>query len=53
MKINAVVGGAPSGAASPHKASGQGFGYGPDLLDEVTRTRVVHYGLAERGPTSG
>ncbi|CAA9230740.1 MAG: Aldehyde dehydrogenase [uncultured Acidimicrobiales bacterium] len=53
VKINAVFGGAPGGAASPHKASGQGFGYGPELLDEVTRTRVVHYGLPGRGPAPG
>lgn len=43
VKINAVWGGAPGGAAEPHKASGLGFGYGPELLDEVTTTKVVHY----------
>jgi acyl-CoA reductase-like NAD-dependent aldehyde dehydrogenase len=43
VKINAVFGGAPGGAAEPHKASGLGFGYGPELLDEVTTTKVVHY----------
>ena len=42
IKINAAFGGAPGGAASPHGASGEGFGYGPELLDELTRTRVVH-----------
>jgi acyl-CoA reductase-like NAD-dependent aldehyde dehydrogenase len=42
VKVNAVFGGAPGGAASPHGASGDGFGYGPELLDELTRTRVVH-----------
>ena len=42
VKINAVFGGAPGGAASPHGASGDGFGYGPELLDELTRVRVVH-----------
>ena len=42
VKINAVFGGAPGGAAEPRKASGLGFGYGPELLDEVTMTKVVH-----------
>jgi succinate-semialdehyde dehydrogenase/glutarate-semialdehyde dehydrogenase len=42
VKVNAVFGGAPGGAAEPHRRSGTGFGYGPELLDEVTRTRVVH-----------
>lgn len=42
VKINAAFGGAPGGAASPHGASGEGFGYGPELLDELTRVRVVH-----------
>ena len=43
VKINAVWGGAPGGAAHPHGSSGLGYGYGPELLDEVTLTRVVHY----------
>jgi succinate-semialdehyde dehydrogenase/glutarate-semialdehyde dehydrogenase len=43
VKINAVFGGAPGGAAHPHGSSGLGYGYGPELLDEVTRTRVVHH----------
>ncbi|MGI5240838.1 aldehyde dehydrogenase family protein [Dactylosporangium sp. CA-139066] len=42
VKINAVFGGAPGGAAHPRRASGQGFGYGPELLDEMTATKVVH-----------
>ncbi|HTJ74363.1 MAG TPA: aldehyde dehydrogenase family protein [Acidimicrobiales bacterium] len=42
VKVNAAFGGAPGGAASPHGASGEGFGYGPELLDELTRVRVVH-----------
>ena len=42
VKINAVFGGAPGGAAHPRGASGQGFGYGPELLDEMTATRAVH-----------
>ncbi|HVL97778.1 MAG TPA: aldehyde dehydrogenase family protein [Egibacteraceae bacterium] len=43
VKVNAVWGGAPGGAAQPQKASGLGYGYGPELLDEVTTTKVVHY----------
>jgi succinate-semialdehyde dehydrogenase/glutarate-semialdehyde dehydrogenase len=46
VKINAVFGGAPGGAAEPARHSGLGFGYGPELLDELTRTKVVHLGLA-------
>jgi succinate-semialdehyde dehydrogenase/glutarate-semialdehyde dehydrogenase len=42
VKVNAAFGGAPGGAATPHGASGDGFGYGPELLDELTRVRVVH-----------
>ena len=44
VKINAVFGGAPGGAAQPRGASGQGFGYGPELLDEMTTRKVVHIG---------
>jgi acyl-CoA reductase-like NAD-dependent aldehyde dehydrogenase len=43
VKVNAVFGGAPGGAAQPHGASGEGFGYGPELLDELTRMKVVHW----------
>lgn len=43
VKINAVFGGAPGGAAEPRGASGSGFGYGPELLDEMTTTKVVHW----------
>ncbi|HEX6497628.1 MAG TPA: aldehyde dehydrogenase family protein [Micromonosporaceae bacterium] len=46
VKINSVFGGAPGGAAQPRGASGQGFGYGPELLDEFTRTKVVHVASA-------
>jgi acyl-CoA reductase-like NAD-dependent aldehyde dehydrogenase len=46
VKVNAVFGGAPGGAAQPRKASGTGFGYGPELLDELTTTKVVHTGTA-------
>jgi len=42
VKVNAVFGGAPGGAAQPRGASGTGFGYGPELLDEMTTTKVVH-----------
>ncbi|MEW9527478.1 aldehyde dehydrogenase [Microbispora sp. NPDC049125] len=42
VKVNAVFGGAPGGAAQPVRASGHGFGYGPELLDEMTHTKVVH-----------
>jgi len=44
VKVNAVFGGAPGGAAQPRGASGDGYGYGPELLDELTRTKVVHLG---------
>jgi succinate-semialdehyde dehydrogenase/glutarate-semialdehyde dehydrogenase len=46
VKVNAVFGGAPGGAAQPRRASGEGFGYGPELLDEMTATKVVHIGVA-------
>ncbi|MGI5119418.1 aldehyde dehydrogenase family protein [Marinactinospora thermotolerans] len=42
VKVNAVFGGAPGGAAQPRGVSGQGFGYGPELLDEMTTVKVVH-----------
>lgn len=48
VKINNVFGGAPGGAAHPRGASGSGYGYGPELLDEMTQTKVVH--LAPPGP---
>ncbi|WP_280475010.1 aldehyde dehydrogenase family protein [Nocardia farcinica] len=43
VKINAVFGGAPGGAAQPRGRSGAGFGYGPELLDEMTTVKVVHW----------
>ncbi|WP_174266983.1 aldehyde dehydrogenase family protein [Mycolicibacterium sediminis] len=43
VKINAVFGGAPGGAAQPRRASGNGFGFGPELLDEMTCVKVVHW----------
>lgn len=42
VKVNDVFGGAPGGAAQPRRGSGSGFGYGPELLDEMTATKVVH-----------
>lgn len=42
VKINAVFGGAPGGASEPRRASGSGFGFGPELLDEMTAMKVVH-----------
>lgn len=42
VKVNAVFGGAPGGAAQPRGLSGTGFGYGPELLDEMTTTKTVH-----------
>lgn len=47
VKVNAVFGGAPGGSAEPRGASGSGFGYGPRLLDEMTRLKVVHMTKAE------
>lgn len=45
VKVNGVFGGAPGGSAQPRGTSGSGFGYGPELLDEMTTTTVVHFGL--------
>ncbi|GGA55309.1 succinate-semialdehyde dehydrogenase [Pseudoclavibacter endophyticus] len=42
VKINNVFGGAPGGSAQPRRDSGAGFGYGPELLDEMTQVKVVH-----------
>ena len=43
VKINSVFGGAPGGASEPRRASGNGFGFGPELLDELTVVKVVHW----------
>lgn len=48
VKVNAVFGGAPGGAAQPRGASGQGFGYGPELMDEMTTVKVLHMGLPKQ-----
>ncbi|MFW3385637.1 UNVERIFIED_CONTAM: aldehyde dehydrogenase family protein [Kocuria sp. CPCC 205274] len=50
LKVNNVFGGAPGGAAQPRRASGAGFGYGPELLDEMTQVKVVHL---EMPPAAG
>ena len=42
LKVNGVFGGAPGGSAQPRGASGSGFGYGPELLDELSTVKVVH-----------
>jgi acyl-CoA reductase-like NAD-dependent aldehyde dehydrogenase len=42
VKVNAVFGGAPGGAAEPRCHSGMGIGSGPELLDEMTHTKLVH-----------
>jgi acyl-CoA reductase-like NAD-dependent aldehyde dehydrogenase len=42
VKVNSAFGGAPGGAAHPFRMSGNALGYGPELLDEVTRWRVIH-----------
>ena len=41
-EFDAVFGGAPGGSAEPRRNSGMGFGYGPELLDEMTAVKVVH-----------
>lgn len=43
VKINAVFGGAPGGASEPRRDSGSGFGFGPELMDEMTAVKVVHW----------
>ncbi|WP_370801174.1 aldehyde dehydrogenase family protein [Arthrobacter psychrolactophilus] len=50
VKINNVFGGAPGGAAQPRRTSGAGFGYGPELLDEMACVKVVHI---EPAPSAG
>lgn len=42
VKINDVWGGAPGGSAEPRNSSGTGYGYGPELMDELTRFKAVH-----------
>jgi succinate-semialdehyde dehydrogenase/glutarate-semialdehyde dehydrogenase len=48
VKINAVFGGAPGGASEPRRASGNGFGFGPELLDEMSAMKVVHWSAPGR-----
>jgi acyl-CoA reductase-like NAD-dependent aldehyde dehydrogenase len=45
VKVNAAFGGAPGGAAHPRGQSGSGFGYGPELLDEMSVTKVLHLAM--------
>ncbi|HEY0812648.1 MAG TPA: aldehyde dehydrogenase family protein [Pseudonocardia sp.] len=51
VKVNDVFGGAPGGSAQPRGASGGGYGYGPELLDEMTTTKVVHIGVPRTSPS--
>ena len=53
VKVNAVWGGAPGGAAEPARNSGLGTGFGPELLDEMTHTKVVHLEPAPEAGASG
>lgn len=54
VKVNDVFGGAPGGSAQPRGESGHGFGYGPELLDEFTRVKVVHVAAPPPGaPATG
>lgn len=39
VKVNNVFG----GASEPRRASGTGFGFGPELLDEMTAMKVAHW----------
>jgi succinate-semialdehyde dehydrogenase/glutarate-semialdehyde dehydrogenase len=48
VKVNSVSGGAPGEAAHPRKLSGNALGYGLELLDELTYTKVVHLEPAPR-----
>ncbi|HET7305171.1 MAG TPA: aldehyde dehydrogenase family protein [Segeticoccus sp.] len=50
VKVNAVFGGAPGGSADPRDASGDGCGFGPDLLREMVVLKAVHL---EPVPASG
>lgn len=52
VKVNAVFGGAPGGSAQPRGESGEGFGYGPELLDEFCRVKVVHIEAPGKQPGS-
>jgi len=46
VKVNDVFGGGPGGSAEPRGRSGAGFGFGPELLDEMTTVKAVHLGSA-------
>ena len=45
VKINSVLGDTPGSAAQPRGDSGSGFGYGPELLNEMTTRKVVQMRL--------
>jgi acyl-CoA reductase-like NAD-dependent aldehyde dehydrogenase len=53
VKINEVFGGAPGGSAQPRGVSGHGFGYGPELLDEFSRVKVVHLAAPPQQAAAG
>lgn len=53
VKINAVFGGAPGGSAQPRGVSGHGFGYGPELLDEFSRVKVIHLAAPPQQAAAG
>ncbi|AYG04373.1 aldehyde dehydrogenase family protein [Gryllotalpicola protaetiae] len=42
VKINNVFGGAPGASSQPRRDSGLGFGYGPELLNELSVAKLVH-----------
>ena len=51
VKINNVFGGAPGGSAHPRRDSGIGYGFGPELFDELSVAKLVH--LAAPGGRAG
>ncbi len=53
VAVNRMWGGAPGGSAEPGRGSGVGIGYGPELLDELTHTKVVHLSAAQLAPPAG
>lgn len=54
VKVNSAWGGVPGAAPHPRRSSGAGgTGYGPELLDEMTRVKVVHVEPARGRPRGG
>ena len=49
VKVNDVFGGAPGGAVPAAAGQRTGFGFGPELLDEMTTTKVVHIAAPPHG----